>query len=146
MLTPLRPAKTQAERRSSHCDKAAPGQARGTARVRTLDARDREEERKKRIREQADHANHCAWGEEFGRWPLFEIDKRGNVFCTYDGKHVIDSRQTLAEHFYWMEVGWGPSGGLIHDEEAQAFYTPEGDLALSREYVNISRLFNADDA
>jgi hypothetical protein len=53
---------------------------------------------------------------------------------------VTDSHQTLAEEFYWMEVGWGPSLDLVHDEEAQAFYTPSGELALSREYVNLERL------
>jgi hypothetical protein len=99
----------------------------------------RREEERKRIREQAEHANYCGRGEEGGRWPLFEIDEGGDVFCTYDGKPVTDSRQTLAEQFYWMEVEWG-GPGLVHDEEAQAFYTPSGDLALSREYVNLQHL------
>ena len=102
------------------------------------DAREREEERK-RIREQAEHANRCGWGEECGRWPLFEIDEAGNVFCTHDGLPVTASHQTLAEGFYWMEVEWG-GPGLVHDEEAQEFYTPSGELALSREYVNLEHL------
>jgi hypothetical protein len=102
------------------------------------DAREREEERK-RIREQAEHANYCGWGEEFGRWPLFEIDEEGNVSCTQDGRPVTDSHQTLAECFYWMEVEWG-GPGFVHDEEGQAFYTPSGGLALSRDYVNLERL------
>jgi hypothetical protein len=38
-----------------------------------------------------------------------------------------------------MEVEWG-GPGLTHDEEAQAFYTLGGELALSREYVNLERL------
>jgi hypothetical protein len=29
--------------------------------------RQREEERKRRIREQAEHANYCGWGKEVGR-------------------------------------------------------------------------------
>jgi hypothetical protein len=105
----------------------------------TEDAREREEERK-RIREQAEHANCCGWGEEVGRWPLFAIDEDGNVFCTHDGHPVTDSRQILAEQFYWMEVEWGASAELIHDEEAQAFYAQGGQLALSREYVNLELL------
>ena len=102
------------------------------------DAREREEERK-RIRKQAEHANRCGWGQEVGRWPLFEIDEDGSVSCTHDGRPVTDSHQTLAESFYWMEVEWG-GPGLVHDEEDQAFYTPSGELALSREYVSLPRL------
>jgi hypothetical protein len=64
------------------------------------------EKRRKEIREQAEHANYCGWGEEFGRWPLFEIDAAGDVFCTHDGRPVTDSFQITAELFYWMEVGW----------------------------------------
>jgi hypothetical protein len=110
------------------------------ARIRTTeDTREREEERQ-RIREQAEHANRCGSEERVGRWPFFEIDEDGNVSCTYDGKPVTDSRQTLAEQFYWMEVEWGASPGLVHDEEAQAFYTLDGELALSREYVSLPNL------
>jgi hypothetical protein len=87
----------------------------------------------------AEHANRCGWSEKTDRWPLFEIDADGNVFCTHDGKPVTDSRQILAEEFYWMEVEWdGP--GLIHDEEAEEFRTPSGELALSRERVSIPHL------
>jgi hypothetical protein len=103
------------------------------------EAREREEERE-RIREQAEHANRCGWGEKTDRWPLFEIDEDGNVFCTHDGKPVTDSRQILAEEFYWLEVGWGASPGLVHDEAAQTFYTLDGELALSREYVSLPNL------
>jgi hypothetical protein len=102
------------------------------------EAREREEERE-RIREQAEHANRCGWGEKTDRWPLFEIDEDGDVFCTHDGKPVTDSRQILAEEFYWMEVEWG-GPGLIHDEEAQEFRTPGGELALSRERVSFPHL------
>jgi hypothetical protein len=100
----------------------------------------RREEAHKRIREQAEHATYCGWGEEVGRWPLFEIaEGGGDVFCTHDGKPVTDSMQIVAECFYWMEVEWGATA-LVHDEEAQAFYTPSGDLALSREYVKLQHL------
>jgi len=61
------------------------------------------------------------------------------VSCTYDGRPVTLSRQILAEEFYWMEVEWG-GPGLIHDEEAQAFYTPGGELALSRDRVDLQHL------
>jgi hypothetical protein len=108
------------------------------AHIGPVDESGREEERK-RIREQAEHANFCGWGEELGRWPLFEIDEGGSVFCTHDGRPVTDSRQIVAELFYWMEVEWdGP--GLVHDEEAQAFYTPSGHLALSRDCSDLQHL------
>jgi hypothetical protein len=104
----------------------------------TEDPREREEERK-HIRAQAEHANYCGWGKEVGRWPLFELDEDGNVFCTHDGRPVTDSRQILAESFYWMEVEWG-GPGLVHDEDAQAFHTPDGVLALSRDCVDLQNL------
>jgi hypothetical protein len=87
----------------------------------------------------AEHANRCGWGEKTERWPLFEIDEDGDVFCTHDGKPVTDSRQILAEEFYLMEVEWG-GPGLIHDEVAEEFRTPGGELALSRERVSIPKL------
>ena len=66
---------------------------------------------------------------------------------------MTDPHQTLAEKFYWMEVGFGGSG-LAHDEQGEAFYTLEGGLALSRTYVHLGRLMGdgrmrdcvADDA
>jgi hypothetical protein len=101
------------------------------------DAREREAERK-RIREQAEHSNRCNEGR--GEETFFEIGEHGDVFCSCDGRPVTDSHQTLAEEFYWMEVGWGPSPGLVHDNEAQAFYTQSGELALSRDSVNLEHL------
>ncbi len=97
--------------------------------------RQREEERK-RIREQAEHVNRCR---ERGMAALFEIAENGDVFCAHDRKPVTDWHQTGAEQFYWMEVEWGGSG-LVHDEEAQVFYTPSGELALSRECVDLQNL------
>jgi hypothetical protein len=29
---------------------------------------------------------------------------------------------------------------LVHDEETQEFFTPEGELALSRDFVHLERL------
>ncbi len=97
------------------------------------------DKRHERIRKQAEHANYCGWGKEAGRWPLFEVDEYGDVFCTHDEKPVTDGRQISAESFYWMEVSWG-GPGLVHDEDAQAFFTPSGQLALSRELVNLQHL------
>ena len=96
------------------------------------------EERRKRIREEAEHANYCEWNR--GGELLFEIDKDGDVFCTFDGRPVTDSRQILAEAFYHMEVEWG-GPGLVHDEEAQAFYSLSGELAVSRDHVDLRHLF-----
>ena len=97
-------------------------------------AAEREEERR-RIREDAEHANRCRGGDE----PIFEVTGAGDVLCARGGKPVTDSRQVLAEEFYWMEVG---SGGydLVHDEEAQAFYSKSGDLAVSRDRVDLRHL------
>ena len=71
--------------------------------------------------------------------PPFAIAEDGRVSCTRDGRPVTTFRQTLAEVFYWWEVEWGWPG-LVYDKEAQAFYTPEGELALSRDLVDLGRL------
>ena len=48
--------------------------------------------------------------------------------------------QTLAaEEWYWQELEWG-APGLVHDEEAQAFYTPAGELALPRDIAELRHL------
>lgn len=101
------------------------------------------ENRRKGIRKGAEHANYCGWGREEGRWPLFEVDDDGDVFCSHDQRPVTDGRQILAEHFYWMEVGWG-SPGLVHDEGARAFYTQSGKFALSRDCVNLQHLMGKE--
>ncbi len=97
------------------------------------------EERRVRIREQAEHANRCRAPEP----PIFEIAENGDVFCARDGRPVTDTRQTLAEEFYWMEVGFG-GAGLVHDEEAQAFYSKSGHLAVSRDRVDLRYLMGPD--
>ncbi len=105
-----------------------------------------DEARRRRIRENAHYANR-------GRRPLFEITEAGDVVCARDGRPVTDPHQTLAEKFYWMEVGFGGSG-LAHDEQGEALYTLEGGLALSRTYVHLGHLMGdqrmrdcvADDA
>ena len=93
----------------------------------------RREGERRLVREQAEHSNRCGAGR--GEEPFFEVTGAG-VFCARDGRPVTDSRQTLAEVFYWREVGWGWPG-LVHDEAGQAFYTPEGELDLSRDSVDL---------
>jgi hypothetical protein len=73
--------------------------------------------------------------------PPFEIAPDGRVYCTWGGKPVESCHQTAAEVFYWQELEWGGSG-LVHDEEAEAFYTQEGDLAVSRERFDLRYLLN----
>jgi hypothetical protein len=101
-----------------------------------------EQEREKwreRIREAAEQSIERSRRE--GKEPVFEITDSGDVFCTHDGRPVTEWRQTLAEEWYRQELEWG-SPDLIHDEEREAFFTLEGDLALSRYVVNLRHLFN----
>jgi hypothetical protein len=92
-------------------------------------------ERLRIVREQAEHANHCLWSGK----PAFVIDEEGAMFASRDGKPITEPRQTLAEEWYWKEAEeWGGEG-LVHDEEAQAFYTPSGELALSCDLVDLQR-------
>ncbi len=93
-------------------------------------------ERLKTVRAQAEHTNHCNRSEI----PPFVIDEDGDVFSSRDGKPITDSRQTLAEEWYWEEVEvWGGEG-LVHDKEAQAFYARTGELAISRDMVDLRHL------
>ncbi len=92
-------------------------------------------ERLKTVREQAEHTNHCNRSEI----PPFVIDEDGDVFSSRDGKPITDSRQTLAEPWYWEEVEGGGEG-LVYDEEAQAFYARTGELAISRDRVDLRHL------
>ena len=98
------------------------------------------EKRRKEIRQQAEHANRC---QDRYEDPLFEITEEGDVLCARDGRPVTHTQQTLAEKFYLMELGRG-GHGLVHDQEAEAFYTPEGDLALSRDFVHLERLMGEE--
>ncbi len=93
-------------------------------------------EDRERIRQEAEQLNDARRRD--GEEPVFEITESGEVLCTYDGKPVTSYHQTLAEDWYWRQVEWSIEG---HDEEAQAFYTPEGELALSRTYCNLERVF-----
>ncbi len=93
-------------------------------------------ERLRTVREQAEHANHCHRGEVLP----FVVDEEGFVFSSRDGKPITDPRQTLAEEWYWEEVEvWGGEG-LVHDEDAQAFYARTGELAISRDMVDLRHL------
>jgi hypothetical protein len=66
------------------------------------------------------------------------ITAEGGIY-TRDGRPVTEYHQLGAEEFYWMEVEWG-GPGFIHDEEAEAFYTPEGELAVSRTRFDLRHL------
>jgi hypothetical protein len=94
------------------------------------------EKRRNGIREQAEHANRC---QDRYEEPLFEITEEGDVFCARDGRPVTHTQQTLAEKCYLMELGLG-GHGLVHDPEAKVFYTPEGEIALSQDFVHLERL------
>ncbi len=96
------------------------------------------EEWRVRIRHAAEGANQERQRE--GLEPIFEITEDGTVY-TFDGRLVDDFHQSGAEAFYWMEVEWG-SSDLVHDEAAEAFYTPEGELAVSRTRFNLEHLLS----
>lgn len=93
------------------------------------------EERLQTVRRQAEHANFCYRGEVLP----FVIDEAGDVFASRDGKPISDPRQTLAEEWYWEEVEGGGEG-LVHDEDAETFYSRSGELAISRDMVNLQHL------
>ena len=76
--------------------------------------------------------------EQEGKEPLFVITEEGEIY-TRDGRPVTKSHQTLAEEFYWQTVEWGGLG-FVHDEEAEAFYTEEGELAVSRTRANLQHI------
>jgi hypothetical protein len=95
---------------------------------------DERDELKRGIQETTELINHCTEGE-----PLFEITAEGDVLCAHAGKPVTSWHQTGAEQFCWMEVGWGGSG-FIYDEEGEAYYTPEGELAHSQPRFDLRHL------
>lgn len=92
-----------------------------------------------RIREEAERSIERSLRE--GREPVFQITEDGGVH-TRDGRPVTDYRQTLADEFYQWELEWhqGGSSELVFDADAEAFYTSDGELALSRTYVSLPRL------
>ena len=95
------------------------------------------EERLRLIREGAESANSRARRD--GRVAPFVIEATGDVVCSHDGRAVTSDRQISAEEWYWREVESG-YGHLRHDAEAQAFYTRSGDLALSRDFMDIRNI------
>ncbi len=99
------------------------------------------EERRKAIREEAERMNDRR--DRDGDPPLFEITEAGEVLCAHDGRPVTNFHQTLAEDFYRMELRWG-GPGLVHDEEAEAFYSKSGHLAVSRGRVDLRYLMGPD--
>ncbi len=74
-----------------------------------------------------------------GDEPPFVIDEEGNVSSSRDGRPVTEYIQTLCEVWFFRELEWG-APGLIHDEGAQAFYTPTGELAISRDRMDLRHL------
>jgi hypothetical protein len=94
-------------------------------------------ERLRKIRATAEAANRRSWRD--GRIPPFEIADNGDVACSHDGRAVTSDHQISAEEWYWREVESG-YGHLDHDPEAQAFYTRSGDLALSRDFMDIRHI------
>lgn len=75
--------------------------------------------------------------------PFFEITESGEVFSAHDGRPVTGGRQALCERFYWQHLLWGIRG---YDEEAEAFYTPEGEFALSQTDFDLPRLFRLNSS
>jgi hypothetical protein len=93
------------------------------------------------IRSRAEGANDRRSAK--GEAPPFTILSGGETFCSHDGRPITDPHQISTEQLYWREVGLGGKG-LVHDEENQAFYTPEGELALSRDFVHLERLMGEE--
>jgi hypothetical protein len=55
--------------------------------------------------------------------------------------------QLTYEYLYWLHrtFGW-KEAGLEHDEGEQAFYGVDGELAISRDYLNLPALGRAERA
>lgn len=79
-----------------------------------------------------------------GSEPVFQVED-GLVY-TRDGRPVTDLHQTLTEVFYQWELEWlaADSSDLVFDADAEEFRTATGELALSRTYVNLSRLMGGE--
>ncbi len=105
-------------------------------------------ERRRRIREAAEHANACEAVR--GGSPIFELAAanapRGGVFCASDGRPVTTWRQTGAERSYRAEMAWtalalvdGSEPRLTLDETG-AFVTLDGLFALDRDRQDLPAL------
>lgn len=107
-----------------------------------LEDAEQREKRRKMIREGAEQINDQRLRD--GMEPAFEITKTGDVLCTYDGRPVTAFHQTLAEDWYHLQLAARRDGiedGFMHDPEAEAFYGPDGEIALSREACHLERFF-----
>ena len=101
-----------------------------------------QEKRRRMTREGAEQINDQRRRE--GMEPAFEITESGDVLCTYDGRPVTNFHQTLAEDWYHRQLEWhraGARGSFTHDPEAEAFYGPDGEIALSRDVCHLDRFF-----
>ena len=88
------------------------------------------------IRRRAEHADRTR---DPDTDPLFVILSGSEVFSARDGRPITTPHQVSTESLYWREVERGGTG-LTHDNKAEGFYTPEGELALSRDFVNLEAL------
>jgi hypothetical protein len=102
------------------------------------------ERNRRLILEKAEHTNLCANAEDFGMHPLFDIRPDG-VYCTVDGKKLTHWSQVGAEFFYWFHV-YAEFPWFIHNDEAQAFYSIDGELCQSRDYTNVCAWGRAERA
>jgi hypothetical protein len=94
-----------------------------------------------RIRAEAERINSRNRRE--GEEPVFEITPDGRVFTLAEPRLAVTTySQILAQVFYSWELEWhaADSSDLVFDPDAEEFRTLAGDLALSRTYVNLSRL------
>lgn len=116
------------------------GRLEGETRSEPEDARKREKERAAAL-----HMAECANRDSLrdGLDPPFEITGSGEVFSVHDGRPVTRGHQALCERLYWQYLAWGIAG---FDEEAEAFYTPAGEFALSRTDFNLARLFRLNSS
>jgi hypothetical protein len=104
---------------------------------RNLTEQERDEEhRRAEIRRAAEHANRC---QPPGEEPLFVVMPSKDVFCALDGRPVTTTLQITCEAFYLKELERG-GPGLVYDPGAESFYTLDGELALSRDFVHLERL------
>lgn len=98
-----------------------------------------------RIRAEAERINSRNRSE--GEEPVFEITLDGRVFTLADDRLAVTTfHQIGAEIFYQDALRWhrGDAPGaeeFIFDEENEAFFTPEGEFAVSRTRFHLPGLF-----